>query len=61
MKSYIHFSHMASEKWEVGLKQEFTFFKYPTQGTVETDRTRMGLYGMNKRNFSSAERGEEVL
>ena len=24
-------SHMASEKWEVGLKQEFPFLKYPTR------------------------------
>ena len=24
-------SHMASEKWEVGLKREFPFLKYPTQ------------------------------
>ena len=25
-----HTSHMASEKWEVGLKQGFPFLKYPT-------------------------------
>ena len=24
-------SHMASEKWEVGLKREFLYLKYPTQ------------------------------
>jgi hypothetical protein len=26
-----HTSHMASEKWEVGLKRGFPFLKYPTQ------------------------------
>ena len=26
-----HISHMASEKWEVGLIREFPFLKYPTQ------------------------------
>ena len=25
-----HTSHMASEKWEVGLKRGFPFLKYPT-------------------------------
>ena len=27
-------SHMASEKWEVGLKREFPFLKYPTQSVM---------------------------
>ena len=26
-----HISHMASAKWEVGLKREFPFLKYPTR------------------------------
>ena len=38
-----HTSHMASEKWEVGLKRGFPFLKYPTQclDPIETAASAM--------------------
>ena len=34
-----HTSHMASEKWEVGLKREFPFLKYLPQTCVRLRHT----------------------
>ena len=35
-----HISHMASEKWEVGLEQEFPFLKYPTLMMIPAHHAR---------------------
>ena len=48
-------SHMASEKWEVGLKREFPFLKYPTKvvkGRVTDDR-QVGRNGQVKEERGS--------
>ena len=38
-----HTSHMASEKWEVGLKRGFPFLKYPTQAMREKMRAPLAF------------------